>query len=130
MKQKLCEKAKEAMKNAYSPYSNFHVGAALLCDDGEIFTGCNIENSAFSPTICAERCAVAKAVSEGKRKFSAIAICGGKNGVLTDSMTSPCGVCRQVLQEFCTPDFKIYLVTSGQIHEFTLSLLLPLGFKL
>ena len=130
MKQKLCEKAKEAMKNAYSPYSNFHVGAALLCDDGEIFTGCNIENSAFSPTICAERCAIAKAVSEGKRKFSAIAICGGKNGVLTDSMTSPCGVCRQVLQEFCTPDFKIYLVTSSQIHEFTLSLLLPFGFKL
>ena len=130
MKEQLCEKAIQAMKNSYSPYSNFCVGAALLCDDGEIYTGCNIENSAFSPTICAERCAISKAVSEGKRKFCAIAVCGGKNGLLTDEMTTPCGVCRQVLSEFCHKDFIIYLVTKSQIHQYTLGEILPLGFKL
>lgn len=130
MKEVLREKAIEAMKNSYSPYSHFKVGAALLCDDGEIFTGCNVENGAFSPTLCAERCAIAKAVSEGKRKFSAIAICGGKEGVLTDDITSPCGVCRQVLSEFCSKDFKIYLVTKSDIKEFTLGELLPHSFGL
>ena len=130
MKELLGKKAAEAMKNSYSPYSGFCVGAALLCDDGEIYTGCNIENSAFSPTICAERCAISKAVSEGKRNFSAIAVCGGKNGVLTDEITTPCGVCRQVLSEFCNENFKIYLVTKSAIHQYTLGEILPLGFKL
>ena len=130
MKKLLCEKAIQAMKQSYSPYSNFCVGAALLCDDGEIYTGCNIENSAFSPTICAERCAIAKAVSEGKRHFTAIAVCGGKNGILTDDKTPPCGVCRQVLSEFCDADFKIYLVAKSEIYEYTLGEILPLGFKL
>ena len=130
MKEVLREKAIEAMKNSYSPYSHFKVGAAILCDDGEIFTGCNVENGAFSPTICAERCAIAKAVSEGKRKFSAIAICGGKEGVLIDDITSPCGVCRQVLSEFCSKDFKIYLVTKRDTKEFTLGELLPHSFGL
>lgn len=130
MKKQLCEKAIQAMQYSYSPYSNFCVGAALLCDDGKIYTGCNIENSAFSPTICAERCAIAKAVSDGKRNFSAIAVCGGKNGLLTDDKTTPCGVCRQVLSEFCDADFKIYLVTKSEIYEYTLGEILPLGFKL
>lgn len=130
MKEKLKNAAMAAMEKAYSPYSGFKVGAALLCDDGTIFTGCNIENSSFSPTICAERCAVAKAVSDGKTKFSAIAVCGGKDGILTDEPTTPCGVCRQVLSEFCSADFKIYLVTASDIKEFTLDRLLPFGFKL
>lgn len=130
MKELLGRKAIEAMKNAYSPYSGFKVGAALLCEDGSIYTGCNIENSSFSPTICAERCAVAKAVSEGKTRFSAIAVCGGKDGVLTEKTTTPCGVCRQVLSEFCCGNFKVYLVTASDIKEYTLEQLLPFGFKL
>lgn len=130
MKEKLKTAAIDAMKNAYSPYSDFKVGAALLCSDGSIYTGCNIENSAFSPTICAERCAVAKAVSEGKTSFEAIAVCGGRDGVLTDKPTTPCGVCRQVLAEFCKPDFKIYLVTKSDMVQFTLQQLLPDSFKL
>lgn len=130
MIQKLRKKAIEAMEKAYSPYSGFKVGAALLCKDGEIYTGCNIENSAFSPTICAERCAVAKAVSEGKTDFSAIAVCGGKDGILTDNQTPPCGVCRQVLSEFCDGDFEVYLITENSEKKYTLSQLLPYGFRL
>ncbi len=130
MKEKLKNAAIAAMEKAYSPYSGFNVGAALLCDDGSIYTGCNIENSSFSPTICAERCAVVKAVSEGKTSFCAIAVCGGKDGVLTDKPTTPCGVCRQVLSEFCSPDLKVYLVTKSDICEFTLEQLLPHSFKL
>ena len=130
MKQTLIEKAKEAMKSAYAPYSKFKVGAALLCDDGSIYTGCNIENASFSPTVCAERVAIFKAVSDGKRGFSAIAVCGASDGVLTDKFCTPCGVCRQVLSEFCGKDFAIYCVSDNDAKEFTLSQLLPESFGL
>ena len=130
MKEILIQKAKEAMKNAYAPYSSFKVGAALICDDGSIYTGCNIENASFSPTVCAERVAIYKAVSDGKREFSAIAVCGGKNGVLTDDFCYPCGVCRQVMSEFCGTDFKIYVMSKDDVKEYTLSEILPYGFAL
>ena len=95
-------KAIKAMEQAYTPYSHFQVGAALLTEEGRIYTGCNIENAAYTPTNCAERTAFFKAVSEGERNFKAIAIVGGKDGVLT-TYTPPCGVCRQVMMEFCNP---------------------------
>ncbi len=130
MKEILTQKAKEAMKSAYAPYSSFKVGAALLCSDGSIYTGCNIENASFSPTVCAERVAIFKAVSDGKREFSAIAVCGGKDGVLTEKHCYPCGVCRQVLSEFCKADFRIYVMSNGDVKECTLSELLPESFEL
>lgn len=130
MKQTLCNKAKEARNNAYTPYSNFKVGAALLCKDGSIYTGCNIENASYSPTVCAERVAIFKAVSEGKREFSAIAVCGSPDGELTQEFCYPCGVCRQVLSEFCDKDFKIYVVSKNDVKEYTLSELLPYSFQL
>lgn len=121
--------AKEAMTRSYSPYSGFKVGAALLCSDGTVYQGCNIENAAFSPTICAERTAIFKAVSEGKRDFAAIAICGGKDGVITGYFP-PCGVCRQVMTEFCSGDFPIYLAgADGAWQVKTLADLLPLSFS-
>lgn len=128
MKEILTQKAKEAMKGAYAPYSSFKVGAALLCSDGSIYTGCNIENASFSPTVCAERVAIFKAVSDGKREFSAIAVCGGKDGVLTEKHCYPCGVCRQVLSEFCDKDFKIYVMSKDDVKEYALSELLPESF--
>lgn len=124
MNEKLCELARQAKKGAYSPYSRFCVGAALLCKDGSIYQGCNIENSAFTPTVCAERVAFFKAVSEGKREFDTIAIAADRD------YTSPCGVCRQVMSEFCTPDFKILLVSETDYREYTLGQLLPLSFEL
>ena len=130
MKEILIQKAKEAMQNAYAPYSSFKVGAALLCSDGSIYTGCNIENSSFSPTVCAERVAIFKAVSDGKRDFSAIAICGGKDGVLNENYCFPCGVCRQVMSEFCGEDFKVYVMSKDDVKEYTLSEILPHGFEL
>ena len=121
--------AKEAMTRSYSPYSGFKVGAALLCSDGTVYQGCNIENAAFSPTICAERTAIFKAVSEGKRDFAAIAICGGKDGVITGYFP-PCGVCRQVMTEFCSGDVPIYLAgADGTWQVKTLAELLPLSFS-
>lgn len=127
-KEALMEEAKKARLQAYAPYSGFRVGAALLCSDGTVYTGCNIENSAFSPTLCAERTAFAKAISEGKQEFTAIAICGGKEA--PDAPCSPCGVCRQVMSEFCHPDFAVYLIDkSGEISTTTLSSLLPLSFR-
>jgi cytidine deaminase len=126
--EKLCELAKAAMVNAYSPYSGFKVGAALLCADGTVYQGCNIENASFTPTVCAERTAVFKAVSEGKRDFSAIAVCGGKGGVITGKFP-PCGVCRQVLREFCGDDFTVYLVTPDGYEAVTLADLLPYSFS-
>ena len=125
----LIEKAKQAMEKAYAPYSGFQVGAALLCADGSIYTGCNIENASFSPTICAERTAFAKAVSEGKRDFTAIAVCGGKGGHIT-GLCTPCGVCRQVMAEFCKEDFQVLLVKPDGYELRTLAQLLPDSFAL
>ena len=126
--EKLMDLAKSAMEKSYSPYSGYRVGAALLCADGTVYQGCNIENAAFSPTVCAERCAIFKAVSEGKRDFRAIAIVGGRAGEVP-GRAAPCGVCRQVMGEFCGDDFKIYLLGSnGNIGEYTLDTLLPERF--
>ncbi len=100
--------AKRAAENAYVPYSGYTVGAALLCKNGKVYLGCNIENAAYSPTVCAERTAFFKAVSEGERDFSAIAVVGGKGGDFKDYF-APCGVCRQVMAEFCDKDFKVIL---------------------
>ena len=130
MKSELLEKAESMLKFSYSPYSHFCVGAALLCADGTIYTGCNIENAAYGPSNCAERTAIFKAVSEGKKDFVAIAIVGGKNGVIED-FCPPCGVCRQVLAEFCKKDFLILLKDKkNQVKEFTLEQLLPESFSL
>lgn len=127
--EKLIETAIAQLQYSYTPYSNFKVGAALLAKNGKIYTGCNIENAAYGPTNCAERTAFFKAVSEGERKFQAICIVGGKDGVLTE-YAAPCGVCRQVMMEFCSPEeFQIILATSlNQYEIFTLKELLPLGF--
>ena len=128
--EKLIELAKEAMTHAYAPYSHFKVGAALLCADGTVYQGCNIENASYSPTNCAERTAFFKAVYDGHRDFSAIAICGGMEGVIT-GFTTPCGVCRQVMQEFCNGDFLIYVIgPDGAYDTYTLAQMLPGGFKL
>lgn len=124
----LCELAKEAMAHSYSPYSGYKVGAALLCKDGTVYTGCNIENAAYTPTICAERTAIFKAVYDGKREFAAIAVCGGKDGVLTGQFP-PCGVCRQVMREFCGDDFVIYMVNPNGYETVTLAQLLPYSFS-
>ena len=114
---------------SYAPYSHFHVGAALLAKNGTYYTGCNIENAAYTPTNCAERTAFFKAVSEGVRDFQAICIVGGKNGKLTE-YTAPCGVCRQVMMEFCNPKtFQIILAVDKERYEiYTLEELMPLGF--
>lgn len=126
----LLSMAKEAMMKAYAPYSGFFVGAALLTKSGKVYTGCNIENGAFSPTNCAERTAFFKAVSEGERDFAAIAVVGGKGGEIT-GLCSPCGVCRQVMQEFCGPDFLIYMGKENDGYEaIALKDLLPYGFVL
>ncbi len=119
----------EQLANAYVPYSGFRVGAALLAKNGTIYTGCNIENAAYTPTNCAERTAFFKAVSEGVRQFDAICVVGGKDGVLTE-YAAPCGVCRQVMMEFCNPDtFQIILAVSEENYDvFTLRQLLPQGF--
>lgn len=126
---KLIDTAIEQLKFSYTPYSNFKVGAALLAKNGEIFTGCNIENASYTPTNCAERTAFFKAVSEGVRDFQAICIVGGKDGKLTE-YTAPCGVCRQVMMEFCNPKtFQIILAVDKERYEiYTLEELMPLGF--
>ncbi len=128
MKETLANAARQAMLQAYAPYSDFCVGAALLCADGSVYTGCNIENAGYSATNCAERTAFFKAVSDGKREFTAIAVCGGKGGQLTDEPVSPCGVCRQVMREFCNDDFRVYLVKDTAIETMTLAELLPVSF--
>ena len=129
MVEKLIDTAIEQLKFSYTPYSNFKVGAALLTKSGKIYTGCNIENASYTPTNCAERTAFFKAVSEGVRDFQAICIVGGKDGKLTE-YTAPCGVCRQVMMEFCDPEtFQIILAVSKDKYDiFTLKELLPLGF--
>ena len=126
--EELCKLAIEAMGHAYAPYSGFKVGAALLCADGTVYQGCNIENAAYSPTNCAERTAIFKAVYDGHRDFTAIAVCGGKDGVITGAFP-PCGVCRQVMREFCRDDFLIYLVNGQGYETVTLAQLLPYGFR-
>jgi cytidine deaminase len=124
----LIKTAIEARKRAYAPYSGFFVGAALLTADGRVFTGCNIENAAFTPTNCAERTAFFKAVSEGVRAFEAIAVVGGK-GEEPSEFCAPCGVCRQVMAEFCSPDFRIVLGNEKNQTVYTLSELLPASFS-
>ena len=129
MIEKLIDIAIEQLEFSYTPYSNFKVGAALLTRSGEIYTGCNIENASYTPTNCAERTAFFKAVSEGVRDFQAICIVGGKDGKLTE-YTAPCGVCRQVMMEFCNPKtFQIILAVDKERYEiYTLEKLMPLGF--
>ena len=119
--------AAEARKLSYSPYSGYRVGAALLAADGRVFTGCNVENAGFSATNCAERTAVFKAVSEGAREFKAIAIAGGRGETLSP-LCSPCGICRQVLAEFCTADLPVILGTPDNWTVHPLGELLPLAF--
>ena len=126
----LIKKAKEAAEHSYSPYSGFTVGAALMTKGGKVYLGCNIENAAFGPTNCAERTAFFKALSEGEREFSKIAIVGGKGGIFTD-FCPPCGVCRQVMAEFCSKDFTVVLGKDGdEIRSFSLEELLPQSFGL
>ena len=125
----LMDLAKAVRENAYAPYSGFAVGAALLCGDGTVYTGCNVENAAYSPTLCAERVAFGKAISEGKRDFTAIAVCGGKQGESL-SLCTPCGVCRQVMAEFCKPDFAVYTTDGEEIFTHKLSEFLPMQFSL
>lgn len=120
--------AEEARKQAYAPYSDFCVGAALLARDGRVFTGCNIENAAYTPSNCAERTAFFKAVSEGVRDFEAIAIVGGKRGEPAD-FCAPCGVCRQVMAEFCGADFRLVLGNSKALSLHTLGEVLPYAFS-
>ncbi len=123
----LIDKALEALKNSYSPYSEFRVGAALLCKSGRVYIGCNVENAAFSAGICAERSAVSAAVSQGETEFSALCVVGGRNGQIID-FCPPCGICRQTLIEFCGDDFRILLFDGKDIKTLTLGELLPHHF--
>lgn len=126
----LMHMALDARKNAYVPYSGFAVGAALLSGDGTVYTGCNIENAAFGPTNCAERTAFFKAVSEGNKDFSRIAIVGGPSDGDPITGCAPCGVCRQVMLEFCSDDFEIILYEGPDARKtYTLGELIPLGFR-
>ena len=127
--EELVGQALAAMKFAYVPYSGFTVGAALLTKSGKVYLGCNIENAAYGPSNCAERTAIFKAVSEGEREFAAIAVVGGKDGNAAD-IFPPCGVCRQVMQEFCAPDFMVYMGRGDDSYEAVpLEQLLPYGFN-
>lgn len=126
---RLISLALAARERAYSPYSDFCVGAALLCADGEIFTGANVENSSYGGTICAERSAFCAAISAGKREFAAIAVVGAKRGEEPAELCPPCGICRQFMSEFCSPEFPV-LLYGGEILETTLGELLPAAFKL
>ncbi|HEY4566830.1 cytidine deaminase [Planococcaceae bacterium Storch 2/2-2] len=124
MKEQLIERAKRAKARAYAPYSNFHVGAAVQMSDGSIYDGCNIENASYSLTNCAERTAIFKAVSDGKRSIARIAIIGS-----TDEPIAPCGACRQVMQEFSERTTPVYLTNdAGDVYETTVGDLLPLSF--
>ena len=125
----LINKATEARERSYSPYSDFAVGAALLSADGEIYTGANIENASYTPTVCAERVAFFSAIFDGKRDFRAIAIVGGKRGSKVERCCPPCGVCRQVMSEFCDGDFQIILGGEESI-VLTLDEIMPLRFDL
>ena len=124
----LVEAALSAREKSYCPYSGFAVGAALLTADSKLYTGANIESASYSPTICAERVAMFTAVHQGEREFAAMAIVGGKRGNSVSSYCAPCGVCRQVLAEFCDPDFPVILFDGKEPKIFTLSALLPESF--
>ncbi len=128
---KLLEEAKKARLKAYTPYSQFKVGAALLTKSGKVYLGCNIENASYTPTNCAERTAFFKAVSEGEREFEKIAIVGAKDEDNVNNMCTPCGVCRQVMMEFCNPkEFQIILADGeNTCRVMTLEELLPSGFS-
>lgn len=119
----LVETAREAMNHAHAPYSSYKVGAALLCADGTVFEGCNVENASYGLTNCAERTAVFSAVANGKTEFTAIAIAASGEAV-----PFPCGACRQVLAEFCGPDFPVYVATANGCESTTLGELLPNSF--
>lgn len=124
-REKLMQEAKAAREKAYVPYSKFPVGAALLAEDGQVYHGCNIENSAYSMTNCAERTAFFKAISEGVTKFTALAVVGD-----TEGPVSPCGACRQVIAEFCDRDMPVYLTNlKGEVHMTTVEKLLPGAFS-
>lgn len=127
-KKKLVEAACDARLKAYSPYSKFCVGAALLCSDGETVIGANMENSSYGATNCAERTAFFTALMNGKRDFTAIAIVGAKRGEEISSFCAPCGICRQVMGEFCGKDFEVLLYDGREIKTFTLGELLPESF--
>ena len=129
MKEMLLAQAKNALQNAYAPYSVFRVAAALECADGSIFTGVNIENASYGATLCAERSAFAAAITQGKRDFVRILIIGGKGGEITD-FCPPCGICRQVMGEFCKKEFEIILYNGKDYRTYTLAQLFPEGFTL
>ena len=124
----LVKLADEARGRSYCPYSNYSVGAALLTKDGKVYTGANIENASFTPTVCAERVALFTAVHAGERDFEAIAIVGGKIGQEASAPATPCGVCRQVLSEFASPSLRVLVGTNDEILAFTLGELLPSSF--
>ena len=128
-KKDLFNKALQTMQNSYAPYSNYNVGAVLLCKNGNTYKGCNIENASYSVTNCAERTALFSAVANGEKEFVAICVVGGKNGEITD-YAMPCGVCRQALSEFCNADLKVFVgKNEDDIKEFTLGELLPYSFN-
>jgi len=129
-KNKLIKAAFSAREKAYCPYSGFAVGAALLSKSGGIFTGANVENGSLSATVCAERSAVFSAVSKGEREFAAIAVVGGEAGKAPENIITPCGVCRQVLSEFCGGDFLVVCASEKESREYKLSGLMPQAFQL
>lgn len=128
-KEELIGNAMAAMKNAYAPYSKFTVGAALLGASGKVYFGCNVENASYGATSCAERTAFSSAVARGEKEFRSIAIVGGKGGRV-EKYCPPCGICRQIMSEFCKKDFKIYLYNGVEIKTCTLDELLPESFDL
>ncbi|MBP3728940.1 MAG: cytidine deaminase [Lachnospiraceae bacterium] len=129
--QELYDLSLQARERAYCPYSRFATGAALLGESGRIYLGCNVENGAYGPTNCAERTAVFKAVSEGERRFRAIAVCGAPEGSVPDKLCAPCGVCRQVLSEFVEDDFKVILFDPEKgVKAYPFKKILPFRFDL
>lgn len=124
---RLVSEAKQAQKMAYAPYSRFFVGSALLTAEGKIYTGCNIENASYPVGLCAERAAFASAISKGERNFSAMALVGGED---ISKPCFPCGMCRQFIQEFCSPDFQLIIQNSGRLEIYTMQDLLPNSFAL
>jgi cytidine deaminase len=127
-KKALALRAGEARKKAYSPYSSFCVGAALLCADGTVYEGANIENSSYGATNCAERTAFFRAIMDGKREFTAIAVVGAKRGEEITSFCAPCGICRQVMAEFCDKTFEVLLFDGNEVRTYTLDGILPESF--